>query len=367
VASQAVQAGGPVIWLISDGNPGHFNQSLAIAEALQRAGYGSIEWLEARQRIRGFVRPLVAWLIEHSRSALPPGAERMLYRFPGAWPAKQPGLIVSSGGKTAFLNVLLARHLNCPNVFIGPPPEISTRHFQVVLHAEQEVHGENCIAMDYLPTRLDPDKARLSGQAFTSENGLDGHRLCTMLLGGNSRSHHYTRADWLTLAQGMNNLAKKYAFSWLVTSSRRTGQEAEDILRANLDPDMVADATWWGGHPRAVVIPYLGAAVVVFCTQDSLSMLSEAIASGRPTFALFPETLRHDALESSFNERFLATNVQQNRLAQVSIKTLETSDLTPSGLERRFRPVTNDIMRNTIATLLARLQRIEHATSITRP
>jgi len=348
-----------VIWLISDGNPGHFNQSLAVAEALQRAGYGTIEWIEARQRFRGFVRPFIAWLIERSRSTLPIWIERLLYRFPGAWPAGQPGLILSSGGKTAFLNVLLARRMKCANVFIGPPPEISPRQFQVVLHAEQEVHGENCIAMEYLPTRLDPEKANLAGKDFVNERNLSGRHLCAMLLGGESRSHHYTREDWLRLAEGMNHLAKKYGITWLVTSSRRTGQEAEDILRTTLNADYIADATWWGAHPRPVVIPYLGAAAQVFCTQDSLSMLSEAISAGRPVFALYPETLRRDALEASFNERFLASNVDRKRLVRMPITSLENCVLEDSAISRQFQKVTSDIMQDTMTSLLVRLRQTD--------
>lgn len=343
------------IWLVSDGNPGHYNQSLAVAEALQRAGYGDIKWVEGRQRISGFVRPLVASLIEHTLGALPPGLERLFYSFPDGPPVGRPGLILSSGGKTAFLNILLARRLGCPNVFIGPPPDLSTRHFRVVLHAEEDVTGENRITMDYLPTRLDPVKAARSGADFVATHDLGGRRLACMLLGGNSRSHHYSAVDWQTMAKGMNGLAEKYGLAWLLTTSRRTGPEAEAILARNLNPAHVAEATWWGKEPRPVVIPYLGASEVAFCTQDSLSMLSDAIASGRPVFALYPEALRHDALESSFNERFLATNAAVARLVQVPVKALESCNLAPEALAGTFRPVTTDIMQDTITALLDRL------------
>jgi mitochondrial fission protein ELM1 len=342
----------PSIWLISDGNPGHYNQSLAVAEALQRAGYGRIVWVQARQHIRGFARPLVARLIQATRSELPVWLENMVYDFPEGRPTGRPDLIISSGGKTAFLNVLLARRLGCANVFIGPPPDISTRQFKVVLHAEEDVQGDNRITMDYLPTRLDPVKAARAGTDFIAAQGLAGRRLACMLLGGNSRSHHYLAEDWQALAQGMNYLAQKYDLAWLLTTSRRTGREAEAILRAELEPARVADATWWGGDPRPVVIPYLGAADVAFCTQDSLTMLSEAISSGRPVFALFPETLRHDALESSFNKRFLAANVAASRLIQVPVKAMDTCNLAPGSLADTFQPVSTDIMQDTITALL---------------
>jgi uncharacterized protein len=361
--------GGPSIWLISDGNPGHYNQSLAVAEALQRAGYGPIVWVDARQHIRGFARPLVARLIQATRHGLPIWLENMIYDFPEGRPSGRPDLIISSGGKTAFLNVLLARRLGCANIFIGPPPDLSTRQFKVVLHAEEDVEGDNRITMDYLPTRLDPAKATRSGAEFIEAQSLTGRRLACMLLGGNSRSHHYSAEDWQALAQGMNHLAQKYDLAWLLTTSRRTGTEAEAILRAGLDPSRVADATWWGGEPRSVVIPYLGAAGVAFCTQDSLTMLSEAIASGRPVFALYPEALRQDALESSFNERFLAANVASSRLIQVPVKALESCNLAPGSLAERFQPVTTDIMQDTITALLDRLgqpastQQGRHATS----
>lgn len=345
-------SGDSAIWLISDGNPGHYNQSLAVAEALQRAGFGDIIWIQARQRIRGFVRPLVASLIQATRGGLPAWLEGAIHDFPEGRPTGRPGLILSSGGKTAFLNVLLARRLGCANVFIGPPPDLSTRQFTVVLHAEEDVAGDNRITMDYLPTRLNPAKAALAGADFVREKGLVGRRLACMLLGGNSRSHHYTEEDWRALAQGMNVLAERFGLAWLLTTSRRTGAEAEAILHDTLDPAHVADATWWGSAPRPVVIPYLGAADVAFCTQDSLTMLSEAIASGRPVFALYPEALRHDALESSFNERFLDANCAAARLVKVPVKALESCNLAADALAGTFRPVTTDIMQDTIAALL---------------
>lgn len=345
----------PAIWLISDGNPGHYNQSLAVAEALQRVGYGDIIWVQARQRIRGFVRPLVASLIQATRGGLPAWLEGALYDFPEGRPRGQPGLIISSGGKTAFLNVLLARRLSCPNVFIGPPPELSTDHFRAVLHAEEDVHGDNRITMDYLPTRLDPAKATRAGAEFIASHGLAGRRLACMLLGGDSRSHHYSTAEWEALARGMNTLAEQYDLAWLVTSSRRTGTEAEAILKRALDPRHIAEATWWGSAPRPVVIPYLGAADVVFCTQDSLTMLSEAIASGRPVFALYPEALRQDAFESSFNKRFLESNTTSARLVRTPVMDLESCNLAPDVLARTFRLVRGDIMQDTITLLLRSL------------
>ena len=50
------------VWIISDGNPGHFNQSLAIADVLGDYAVVVTEMIEARLKLRGFLRPLLAVL-----------------------------------------------------------------------------------------------------------------------------------------------------------------------------------------------------------------------------------------------------------------------------------------------------------------
>ncbi len=337
-----------VVWIVSDGNPGEYNQSLAVAEALTRKGYGQILWVKAR-RLRGVLRPLPGRLLDMTRGPLPRLAESALIE--GELPAQRPALVISSGGKTAHLNVALSRRYGAANIFIGLPPHVSERHFSAIMHTEDDWSPENGLRMDILPTRLSAAAAREQAATFRAELGLDAHRLCAMLIGGESRSHKFHRDDWEGLAAGMNRLAAANGFKWLVTTSRRTGSEAEAILRGRLDPVLVAHATWWGSQPRPVIVPYLGAAEIVFCTHDSRTMMSEGIAAGKPVYALLPADFDDRGEGLGFHAVFVARYEGDRRLRRVRIAGMASID--PAGdLSGYFKVIGADVMEKMAERLI---------------
>ena len=90
-------------------------------------------------------------------------------------------------------------------------------------------------------------------------------------------------------AAGMDwarKLARREGIRWLVTTSRRTGKEVEAKLRGLLPPEVVADAVWWCHLPEKKFPAYLGAAEVIWVTQDSVSMVTEAVAAGKPVVVI---------------------------------------------------------------------------------
>jgi mitochondrial fission protein ELM1 len=92
----------------------------------------------------------------------------------------------------------------------------------------------------------------------------------------------------------MQVLSRKYGIRWLLTTSRRTGREVETFLREALDPAIIEDAVFVSSNPKSVVLPYLGAAQIVFVTEDSRTMMGEALLSGRPLAILVPQKAHMD-------------------------------------------------------------------------
>jgi mitochondrial fission protein ELM1 len=119
---------------------------------------------------------------------------------------------------------------------------------------------------------------------------VDEEKLVAILIGGRSRSHQYEETDWLELVRALNELGES-GHRFLITTSRRTGASAEEILREGLRKEFLVDAVWWSQKPRKVVKPFLGRCEQVIVTRDSLTMVSEAIDSGRPVWAAVPKVL----------------------------------------------------------------------------
>jgi mitochondrial fission protein ELM1 len=337
------------IWIISDGNPGEYNQSLAVAEALTKRGYGPIFWVKAR-RLRVFLRRPTNWLLDRTQGPLPEIAESAFIR--GDQPAQSPRLVISSNIKTAHANVIISRRYNAPNVFIGVPRHMSTRHFSLILHSREDWSPENGMRMNLLPTRLSAAAAREKSEATRAELALGDQRVSTMLIGGNSGTHSFQSGDWKALAEGMNRLAAANGFKWLVTTSRRTGTEAEKIMRAILNPELVADATWWGSQARPVVVPYLSVSDVVFCTQDSRTMLSEGLAAGKPVYALVPDKMD----DADGKEGLVAENESLQRLRRVHIAKMGQIDVA-GDRSRYFKVITADVMEEMAERIVALLNR----------
>ena len=277
-----------VIWIISEGSPGHISQSVGIANALARLTPLTLRTFECRPRIGGMARSLIRllWMGKTGR-ALPAA---MLHGAIGleSMPADEPppDLILASGGKSVFAARSLAVRHQVPFVFIGERKPYPPGWFHTVLTPSALETAACDVRMDVIPTKITPESVAQAAAAWTDK---PPGRLWAMLIGGTSRSHHYTPADWQQLAEGMADLARREGIRWLLTTSRRTGNATEDILRALLPDDIIADAVWWCQAPQKKLAAYLGAAETVWVTQDSISMITEAIAAARPVVVVRPQ------------------------------------------------------------------------------
>lgn len=339
-------------WVIRDANPGHYNQSLAIAEGLQDRIGLSYEWLDAQSSLRGFLRLVLAKLINISSFAFPDRFMRHCYSY-SALPDHRPDLIISSGGKTAALNVMLTRKFKAKNIFIGYGGKVDPDQFTVLLEQEPSL-THHCIVYDYLPTRITPVKANAAGLQFRQDNQMGAKALWCVLIGGVSRSHPYRDSDWLQLAQAMNRLAEKYAIQWLVTTSRRSGARIERLLKDHLDPAILADATWWSEAPRKVVLAYLGASELVFCTQDSLTMLTEAVFSGKPVYSLQPDQLTFKEGNQSYYVKYLNNLTRTQKIIRSTFAELADRDIAQDQQDA-FSPLIDSPLNPLIDQILERL------------
>lgn len=277
-----------VAWIISEGSPGHISQSLGLAAALAERVPMDTRQFECRPKISGFVRHLIRlfWMGKCGR----PLPEWMLDGPLGLERAKTgdppPDLIISSGGRSVFAARTLAVRFKVPFIFLGERKPYPSAWFHTVFTPSSLETAANDLRMDVIPTKITPEIVNQAAADWkTRPIGL----FWTMLIGGQSRSHDFRPADWEKLAEGMIALARREGIRWLVTTSRRTGKEVEAKLRGLLPPEIVADAVWWCHSPEKKFPAYLGAAEVIWVTQDSISMVTEAVAAGKPVVVVRPE------------------------------------------------------------------------------
>ena len=276
-----------VVWIISEGSPGHVSQSLGLVSALSEKIPLVIYQLECLPKINGFIRQLIRlfWMGKNGRPLPdwmlygPIGLERTTAEIPA------PHLIISSGGRSVFAARTLAVKLKAPFVFLGERKPYPASWFHTVFTPSSLETATNDVRMDVIPTKITPE---IVNQAAADWSNKPSGRLWTMLIGGNSRSHDFQIADWENLADGMNALAKREGIRWLLTTSRRTGKDVEAKIRDLLNPEIIADAGWWCHQPEKKFTAYLGAAEAIWVTQDSISMVTEAVATAKPVVVIQP-------------------------------------------------------------------------------
>ena len=277
------------IWIVSEGSPGHVSQSVGLAEALGATEPVHLERLECRPRLGGFARRLVQRWMGNKGKPLPGWLLSRAGLDAATLPPGKPDLIVSSGGKSVFVARTLAVRYGAPYVFLGERKPYPSAWFHTAFTPSAFETGENDVAIDMIPTQVTRAKVE---QAAAEWPERPPGKLWAALIGGASVSHRYTPDDWRAMALAMNAIAHREGIRWLVTTSRRTGAEVETWLRETLDPSVVAEAVWWSERPEKKMSRYLGAAERLLVTQDSVTMVSEAIDSGRPTIGVRPGETR---------------------------------------------------------------------------
>ena len=324
-------------WVVSEGSPGHDSQSKGLASALAELLPLDVYTVRGRATVRGWMRPFVrAWMGRSGR----PLSRTLLRWFTDAESAAQgdirpPGgadLVISSGGKSVFAARTFAARHGVPYVYLGEQKRFPNGWFDVIVSPVPDDPRPNAVRTELLPTPVSP---RTVEQAAAAHARPDG-RLWAAVIGGASRSHRYQPEDWRQLAQSMNALADREGIRWLITTSRRTGAEAETILRETIPQKAVADAIWWSEKPRRELHAFLGMAEIAFVTQDSVTMVTEAVASGRPVVVLQPRDVRFPA--DSFMSAYLERLETNRRLVRVSVHDARSF----ASADQPFSPVTQN-------------------------
>jgi mitochondrial fission protein ELM1 len=322
--------------VLSDDQPGHYNLSRGIVAALRRIQPVQESWVTMELRA-GLGRNLLRAYLNrvHRPSSLL--WLRLFYKM-NHFPAGACDLIVSAGGKTSFANAWLAQCMGVPNVYAGSLRRLSSQLFSVVLTLEPVNAAASKLVLDLPPSAIDFDDLQIQGERFLNQLGPGEQHCWTLMIGGNGAGYRYRRQDWQTLARVMSALARRYDIRWLLVSSRRTGKRAVQVLRYHLDEKLLAAQSWYEEGDKFRAEAWLGAAERVFVTEDSMTMLTEAIYSRRPVVSVRPRhavpTDRYERMMQGFaNSGYLCRyalaelSQQPELLESTQYRVLEASPL----------------------------------------
>ncbi len=254
--------GGPVVWRLSDGKPGHDSQSRGLIEALGRET--PIECCEVCVADRGGLHP---W-----------SSMRRFYRHEQALP--HPSLVVGAGHAT-HLPLLCARLWRRARAVVLMKPSLPLAWFDLCV---VPAHDDPPLRDNVIVTQgvLNAVRASRRGQPAI---GL-------ILVGGPSA--HYSW-DGSALVQRIRTIiAADPLIAWQIADSRRTPAGTRLLLSEISAPSCTLvrhEETAREWLPGA-----LAEAGWVWVTEDSVSMLYEALTAGAATGVLPVPRLQTDRL-----------------------------------------------------------------------
>ena len=256
----------PSVWVVHDGKIGMANQVTGLAEAL---GY---PFSEKRLQVRAPWRHLTPQLWLQPLAALDPSGDRLA----PPW----PDLIIACG-RTVIAPVLAAKRASGGRIFWVQvqDPRFARREVDLmVVPAHDPARGDNVFRTLGAVHRVTPARLAEGARRFAPALAHLPRPLVAVLIGGDNRVHRLTEARFSAFADQLAALARA-GYGIAVTPSRRTGAAHIRLLRERLAglPSFI----WDGGGDN----PYfglLGLADAVLVTEDSVSMVSEAAATGKP-------------------------------------------------------------------------------------
>jgi mitochondrial fission protein ELM1 len=316
------------VLLISDGKPGHYRQAEGVVAALGRLRPVAVRRLEVRRRR---LVPARALLGLANRYASPP---LLLWLGYGLRQSALPGadIVVSAGGETLAVNVAAAQLLGCPNIFCGRLRRLAPEHVALVLVSLEDL----AVSPNYLvvlpPSATDIER-KLPEAGAARFGRTNPPRTVGLLVGGNSGALQYGEEDWVALTGFMEEAHRACGLRWIATTSRRSGAAIGDRLAAMARaPGSGLDRfiDYRTAEPGSIA-EVLSAADVVLCTDDSTSMIAEAIGACLPVVALVPGRGAHEPREAEFR-RMLARHGWY--------RALPRARLTPEAFLRALEDIT---------------------------
>ena len=292
------------VLVVSDGLPGHYKKTNAVAKIIQKRFDVDVEWLNVKLRF-GAYRTLMRFMLNHSQRVPDAKWLTLFYRVPGGIPPA-PDMIVSSGGKTSFMSAWLAAHYGCRCVFIGQTRGIAKRYFTRIVASNFDFQEDGKHIRSVPATEIDPEVAAEAAEEYRQSTGLGQARRWTLVIGGNGGGYEYTQADWRQLRDTACRLADQHGIRWLVTTSRRTPPAAEDLFLSDEMQACADDVLIYNRDSRVVYNAFLGLSEVIVCLEDSGKMLTESVASGRPVLSVRPPVAKTNERSWALIHRFEA-------------------------------------------------------------
>jgi len=274
------------ILIISDGIPGHFNQSNGVALMISETCDCAITTHELSWRLytfRSACNVFAKFLLRFNNKNI---ARGILWMFT---PINIQGhdLVIAAGGNTMPVSAAIKLVHSLPVIQLGSPRGLHSSMFNALVTVEKYFDHPSNIVAAISPNLYSPAVCSIAAR----KDNLSDHIL--FLIGGEGIGYSYTPNEWESMLTSIQALYSKIKLPISIVTSRRTSPEVEDLFQSRLK-NILGDYSVWFHHgdKNFNLAALLGSAINIFVTEDSAMMISESISSGKPVTTLYPSNIK---------------------------------------------------------------------------
>ena len=269
-------------WYMTSGEAGFRTQARGLASALSDAPRELVVDLKSPWRaLPG------RWAAPFALGGLASGADR---------PAPPwPDLLVTCGRRTTALSIAIRRASRGATLTVHVQnPLTAVSDFDLVVAMDHDhVSGPNVLSVPTALHDVTPRRLAEAGALWRPRLTRPGRPLIGVMLGGTTRHHPFEAAEAAQLIDYLGRVRRTTGAALAVTPSRRT----PDAVRAQFAEALAGDpdAYLWdlqGDNPYRGILASADRLVV---TSDSVSMISEALATPSPVEVFGPDGGRRHA------------------------------------------------------------------------
>lgn len=284
------------VLIISDGRPGHYNQSLGIVSHLKGIEFNLID-IKFRSKLRDnllrVLMLLLGWM------PMPDGlvasflsialSQKSLSEILAC---ENYDVILSTGSSVAAVNLLMGKLIGAKTVVCTRPSPLGISYFDLAIlpkHHWPWINRRNICKTVGVPNLITPEDIESRKKHLQSKLNLVAKGRVGVLLGGEDRYYTITQKTASKLLDTLLKVCDKIDGQIALTTSRRTPQAIEELARSQLGSRsrcvLLELASKGAGIPDPVESIF-SISDIIIVTEDSFSMVCEAASSGRKIIIL---------------------------------------------------------------------------------
>ena len=320
---------------LTEGISGHDGQALGVIKNLADSGYSiNVTTISVGWRTR-FTRGLLKF-ISRKLSRFPNSINinliTMCYTFSSF---SNIDIFISSGANLAPLNLALTKKNNAKNIHLSSKRDWHIKDFNAYITTKKISPLKNNLSPDIVPNLFDPAKCMRAGEAFIKENNLHEEKFSLLILGGNGIGYKYDKHEWDEILKNFSDFCQQSNTKPLFITSPRTPNEVESIIQLKYETSF--SVLFHSENKRGSFPHLLYMASNIFVTEDSSTMLSEAISAGKRVACIYPKNINAPEKYTEIIRKYEALNfIKRKNINEISDVLLnEMIDIT-SNVNQSF-------------------------------